>query len=350
MKKVKLAILMNETPDGHRMWEKACLRRSVAFDRIAFADADGLERAAAEPYDGYLVCPSGITSAFKQMFDERLYLLENVLGRNLYPAYRETVLHENKRFLASWLKANGLPHPSTTVLYREEEALRFADRAEPPIVAKINIGASGHGVRVLRSREAVRAYVRRAFSPAGVRAGTGPNLAMGGFGRRLLGVLRNPSRVADRMKVYRAVLSDPQRGFVLFQEYVPHSFEWRVVKIGDSYFGHQKIKKGDKASGTKGIQYVPPGAGLLDFVRDVSERFGFNSMAFDLFETPEKGWLVNEMQTVFGHVQSHICERDGVPGRFRFLRGRWTFEPGEFNTNLSYDLRLEDALRLFRKR
>ena len=63
-----------------------------------------------------------------------------------------------------------------------------------------------------------------------------------------------------------------QKGFIILQKYIPHDFEWRVVKIGDSYFGHQKIKQGDKASGTKGIDYTAPPLQLLDFARDISNK------------------------------------------------------------------------------
>ena len=54
--------------------------------------------------------------------------------------------------------------------------------------------------------------------------------------------------------------------------YIPHDFEWRCVRIGDSYFAHRKRKLGDKASGTKGIDYVNPPESLLDFTRDLCIR------------------------------------------------------------------------------
>jgi hypothetical protein len=46
-------------------------------------------------------------------------------------------------------------------------------------------------------------------------------------------------------------------------------------------------------------------------------------------------------------VQDHILEVDGKPGRYIFQDGQWVFEEGMFNSNESYDLRLEVALKLY---
>ena len=72
-------------------------------------------------------------------------------------------------------------------------------------------------------------------------------------------------------------------------------------------------------------------------------------MAVDLFEDGKGGYLINELQCIFGHVQKFICQKNGKPGRYRFTGNDWIFEEGMFNTNLSYDIRLEHALSLLKK-
>ena len=113
------------------------------------------------------------------------------------------------------------------------------------------------------------------------------------------------------------------------------------------FFGHQKIKQGDKPSGTKGINYTLPPETLLDFVKDICESFGFNSMAVDCFEDGKGGYLINEMQCIFGHVQEFICEKDQKPGRLKFMGDHWLFEEGLFNANKSFNLRLENIMSSF---
>ncbi|HQJ82948.1 MAG TPA: hypothetical protein PLM01_10610, partial [Bacteroidales bacterium] len=103
----------------------------------------------------------------------------------------------------------------------------------------------------------------------------------------------------------------------------------------------------EKASGSKGIDYVNPPLSLLNFIKQICDRSDFNFMALDLFEDGKGGYLINELQTIFGHVQDYILEVDRKPGRYLFINGEWVFESGDFNMNESYDLRLESAIKLF---
>jgi len=83
---------------------------------------------------------------------------------------------------------------------------------------------------------------------------------------------------------------------------------------------------------------------LLDFIRNVSEENGLSSVAIDVFEQNE-GYLVNEIQCFFGQSDPYQMLVDGKPGRYIYKEDKWIFEEGMFNTNESYDLRLEHALK-----
>ena len=346
MRSHKLAILKNETDDAHLMWVKACEKMHVKFDMIDLPLNNWMEELQKTSYDYYLACPSGTVSYFKTMYDERIYIIDKVLGFSVYPSFDEIALHENKRMLSYWLTSQNISHPKTKVFYKKNDAFDFINKTPFPVTAKTNIGASGKGVEILKSKKAAVQYINKAFSGTGIKQSTGPNLKMGDIKKRLIYALINPYHIFKRLKVYKAVSGDVQKHFIIFQEYISHDFEWRVVKIGNSYFGYKKMKKGDKCSGRKGYIYDPPPFRLLDFVKQICDKYNFNSMAIDIFEDDKGGYLINEMQTMFGHVQDHICEKNGVPGRFIYTNDNWQFEPGMFNANLSYDLRLENVLRI----
>lgn len=298
-------------------------------------------------YNFLLSCPPIRRSEFKRLYDERLYILDKVLKYFVYPGFDEVSLHENKRYLSFWLEANQLPHPKTDVFYRFSDAQNFINFTSFPIVSKMNIGASGAGVKILKSQKEALDYIDSAFSKDGIKQYWGPNIKMGGFSKRIFRVLNNPSLIKKRIDSYKVNYNERQKDFVIFQQFVDHDYEWRVVRIGNSYFGHKKIKMGEKASGSKGINYDTPPTELLDFVKGICEQHNFNTMAIDLFNNEKGGYYINEMQCIFGHVQSYICEKDGQPGRFVFMNNKWVFEEGLFNTNLSYDLRLENALEIY---
>ena len=346
---MKVALLQNENADSVRKWEIACIKRGLDYDIINLTSSNWLEKIAEKPYDFFLLRPPGSIAHYKSLYDERIYVLAKVLQLRVYPAYEECYIYENKRLLSYFLKARNIPHPTTHVLYSKNEARYFAENANYPLVGKTAIGASGSGVKIIINKRDAYRYIQSAFSSKGIKRRFGPNRVTGSPKKWTTKAINDPSFFWRKLKSYLYSHKYGQKDFLILQEYVPHEFEWRAVKIGESYFAHKKIKTGDKASGSKGIEYVNPSPEILDFTRLLCEANNFNFMAIDFFEDGNGGFLVNELQTIFGHVQDHILEMDGNPGRFLYKDNQWVFERGNFNTNESYDLRLETAINLYKR-
>ena len=79
-------------------------------------------------------------------------------------------------------------------------------------------------------------------------------------------------------------------------------------------------------------------------MRKICTENNLYSVAIDILKD-NNSYLVNEIQTIFGHVQDHILEVDGKPERYLY-NNQWTFEEEYFNNNGSYNLLLECALDL----
>ena len=346
---MRIGILGNEQEDSHLQWSKACeiYKNSLSYDVIDLTAFDWMERLTAKEFDFLLVKPPGMTARYKQLYDERIFIVDQVLKIPLFPTALEIYIYENKRFLNSWLKANNLAHPKTKVFFSKKEALHFIDRATWPLVAKVNIGASGSGIKILRNKGQAIRYIYQAFSTKGVSRRWGPNLNSGNMLKRGFHYILHPKDIKKKAIKYKAVKSDNQTGFVIFQEYIPHDFEWRIVGIGGSYFAHKKIKIDGKASGSLLKNYDNPPTILFDFAKEIMEKFDFTSQAIDVFETSNGDLLINEMQCIFGQSDPYQMLVDGKAGRYCYKDGRWLFEEGDFNTNESYDLRLKTAIRLF---
>ena len=349
---IKAAILANETENDHALWISACKEHSneLSFDVINLTKSDWLERINAEQYDILLAKPPGISSHFKQLYDERIYLLNQVLKFNIYPTLTEIFIYENKRFLYSWLKAAKMPHPTTSIFYDKAEANDFILRARLPLVGKTNIGASGSGIVILNSISACKKYIDRTFSKKGTKRRWGANLSKGNLLRRGLHYLKSPKDIGRKLDLYSKVRSEIHKDFVIFQEYINHDFEWRVVAIGDSYFAHKKLKMGNKASGSLLKNYDNPPLYLFDFAKSIMDKFNFKSQAIDLFETNDGRLLINEMQCIFGQSDPYQMLVDETPGRYCNLNNNWVFEAGDFNRFESYDLRVKHVLQIFNKR
>jgi len=336
--------------DDHLLWVKACeeYKDQLEFRVVELTKNLWLEDIQSKSFDILLAKPGGLTFPFKQIYDERIYILNKVLGFSVFPSAEEIFIYENKRFLSFWLKANNIRHPRTDIFYNQKEALTYLDKQVFPIVGKVNIGASGSGVYTLKTKKEAVEYLDRTFSGKGAPKRVGPNLIKGGIVKRGLFYIIHPYAINKKLNVYKILGSDLQKGFVIFQEYIPHDFEWRVVRIGDSFFAHKKLKIGEKASGALLKGYENPPFALLDFVKEITDKHKFYSQAIDIFEST-RGFLVNEMQCIFGQSDPYQMLVDGKEGRYRFYEGRWLFEYGKFNNNECYNLRVEYVIQNFQQ-
>ncbi|MCK5137872.1 MAG: hypothetical protein KAR19_18950 [Bacteroidales bacterium] len=346
MSKPLLIVLANENPDDHSLWVKACKRKKNAIDYkvVNLSQADWFERIKENINAAYFLCkPPCITSSFKHLYDERLTILTESLHLPVYPSLQECLIYENKRFLSYWLKANRIPHPQTNVFYFKKETLEFIEQHEFPLVAKVNIGASGSGITFLHSKKEACNYIEDAFGRKGAKRRSGPNLEKGNFFRRGMHYVLHPADIGKKIRLYQTVKLDIQKGFVIFQEFIFHNYEWRVIRVGDSFFAHKKLRKKEKTSGSLLKGYEDPPLELLDYVRDITDKHHFYSQAVDIFES-DRGYLVNEMQCIFGQSDPFQMLVNGKPGRYRYNKNKWQYEEGDFTSNQCYDLRLEFIL------
>lgn len=343
---MKIAILRNEDPQSGDKWLKACEARGLTADIIDLCSMDAMEQIVEGGYDLCLLRPPGLFETYKAIYDEKLFHIANTLKIPCFPSFFENYIYENKKSLAAFLIAAKIPHPRTWVIGHKAEAIRFIEQSDYPIVAKTSIGAASSGVTILRNAETASKYIYKAFSGRGIIKRVGPNRQVGNTQSWIRKAISDPDYLKKKLNQYYRSWADTQKGFVIFQEYIEHDFEWRIVRIGESYFAYKKYKVGDKASGAKNLGYVNPPLDLLSWIKEISEKHNINTAAFDVFVNAEE-YLINEIQTIFGHVWDHILEVDGKPGRYLYQEREWVFEPGMFNTNESYDLRLETALKLY---
>lgn len=285
----------------HWPYIAACRDLGIAYKVIDISGPDWIDVVRESECDAFLVWPSVHMSIWKEMFDERLRIMTEELDKTIYPDYKSTWIYESKRKMHYWLQANNIPHPKTWIFYDIDDALDFAEKVKLPIVFKSDFGSGASGVKIFRHRAPLIRFVKRCFKRGYVRP--------------------------------RSYPLDKQWGSVLLQEYLPRVKEWRMIRIGDSYFGYEKIKKGDFHSGSHCWNYSKPKDDLLEFIRNITNIGNFLSMDLDIFETQDSRYLVNELQTVCGMGNPYeMCVVDGKHGRMCFdaKTKSWRFEAGEF--------------------
>lgn len=343
---MKICLVYNLASGKEQFWINAFKNAEVDYKVIKLDRNDWMEQVLSESFDFIIALPNGAITDQKQLFDERVYTINKVLGIPIYPKLNELLVYENKRLLSYWLKANNLPHPKTNVFYRYDEAKQFLEKTEYPIVAKSNIGASGSGVHILKTPKKAQKLLDKTFKGRGFPRRSGPNFNKRGVYKRIFSKITDMDFLKKKFSYYKSIKNDLQTKQILFQEFIPHNYEWRTIKIGSTFISHQKVLRGDRASGSGEKRFISPDIKMLEFVKEVAQRLSFESGSFDLFENENGKYLINEIQAYYG--TPHIMKVNGVSGRYIDKESEWIFEKGDFSFNYTCNLRLKHAMHLYK--
>lgn len=229
--------------------------------------------------------------------------------------------------MAAFLEFYNIPHAKTFVFINKQSALDFIRTATFPMVQKSNIGAGGSAVTIISNKHQAKRIANKIF----------------GFKEGLLSHGLSP--IYKKFGIPVKLTGCSQKNYMILQSFHKIKWEWRILKIGNSYFGHQKLLKGDMASGSGLVGWVRPPEELLYLTKDICDKGYFDVMDVDIFETIDGKYLVNEIQTIFGSYLPYQMKIDGKPGRFVYSEENgFLFEEGEFNILGSKLLFVEDFI------
>ncbi len=314
--------------DMHKYYIKSCEELEIDYEIIDIIADDWMEQIQKSNCDGFLCRPPSKFNERKTLFDERLYIITNWIRKPIYPSFDELFIYENKRMMAYWLELNQFPHAKTYIFYRKKDFIDYINNlAVYPFVFKMNTGTSSKGVKIIKNKLQAKYIANSIFGIAN------PKLTLG-YTPETTGVLKFPA------------LGTIQKHFVLIQEYHKIKWEWRIVKIDGSYFGHKKLKSGEFASGTKLKGWDKPPEELLHLTKEICDKGKFLSMDVDFFETEAGTFLVNELQSIFGQSTENLMYIDNQPGRFVFQNDKFIFEEGKFNKHQSFLLRVKHFIKI----
>lgn len=318
-----------------KLYVEACEELKVDYTIVDILSADWLQnlKKVKNEVDGFLCRPPCLFQEVKNVYDERLFFIKEYFHKPLYPNYNSLYIYENKRNMAAFLEMHAIPHVDTRVFIDKQSALEFVESAHYPLVQKSNIGAGGSAVTVLRNKKNAKRVIRKVFG-----------LKNGLFSMGL-------SPVHRKFGIPFKFTGCAQKHYVIFQPFHEIKWEWRILKVGNSYFGHQKLLKGNKASGSGLVGWVQPPEKLLYMAKDICDKGRFDVMDVDIFETVDGKFLVNEIQAIFGSYLPYQMKVDGKPGRYIYDEEKgFLFEEGEFNRYGSKLLFVEDFLRILKKK
>lgn len=322
--------------NNHLIVIEACKDIGVKYEVVDILSADWIKNVENSDCDGFFCSSTTISQEKKTILDERYYFVSQIMKRSIYPDYLGLFIHENKRNMAAWLEVNNYPHAKTKVFTNKKEASVYLEKCIYPIVVKANVGSAASKVRIIDSKRKAKRMLSKCFPYKDDYRFAAVNLGFI-YNKKIKGI-----NFPD--------IHNPQKDYFLVQEYIPEVLhEWRIIKIGKSYFGHQKLFKGEFASGSGLVGWVDPPKHLLLMVKEICEKGEFLSMNVDFFETKKGEFFVNELQASFGSYNDSQMYIDDKPGRYKYINEEFVFEEGFFNTFGSNRLKIEHFIDILTK-
>lgn len=302
-----------------RYFTASCDELGVKWKIFDFKDVELFSKIKQSACTVLLLRPSFKTAFERQAFFEKAWTFSNELDCAIYPSLRELSFYEAKRQLAYFLEAKDIPHPVTKVFLNKEQAAAYIHQCEYPQVFKAHNGASSSSVEIVYHQRQAEQFVSCLF---------------------------------DSYYVNKQLFDarDIDYGYLLLQQYISNVREFRILKIGDSWFGHEKDKHDDQEfmSGSGTMKWTAPPHRVLDFCLEIAENFAFTTMCFDVFlDLDTDTFYINELQTWFGSYNPSQMYVDGIPGRYYYRDAQWHFEMGLFNEQQSMKLRIVDIINIY---
>ena len=315
----------------HKYYVRSCEELGIEYELIDIIGDNWLEEVQNSDCDGFLCRPPSKFQERKSMYDEKLYMINKLMNKPIYPSYEELFIYENKKMMYYFMKLNNYPHVETHVFYRKKDFLKYIETAHFPLVFKTNIGSTAKGVEFIKSKRRAKNIANKLF----------------GFLSEKLARGFTPQTTGKIIPV--KAIGNNQKHYILVQKFEGIKWEWRIIKIGNSYFGHKKLLNNGFASGSGKVGREDPPKELLYMVKKISEENNFYSLDLDIFETKDDRFLINEIQSIFGAIKDSQMHINGIPGRYTFVDNDFKFEEGVFNKHASFMLRVEDFVSILQK-
>ena len=186
-----------------------------------------------------------------------LAALEHATNIPVFPSWKTIWHFDDKIGQYHLLRAAGLPTPTSWVFWHRHEAVEFCRTATYPLVLKLASGIMSRNVELLHNFGQAEYWINRLFGEGLVTLEKPKLEGFNGVRRRARDSLR---LLVKGLPPNPAPHSEIQRGYVLFQEFLPgNEFDHRVTVVGNRAFAFRRLNRpGDfRASGSGRIEWEP---------------------------------------------------------------------------------------------
>lgn len=305
----------NRTFDSYiTRYETICQHNGIETLRLDASDAGFWEQL--RECDAFIYRWGHGHDADRLIASNILPVVEQEYECRLFPNWQTCWHFDNKIAQYYLLNARGFPFADSWVFFDLDSALAWASTAPYPVVAKLSGGASSNNVALIRNRREAEKLILRLFR-FGIASGR-LNLLDRVNSPEWLRTVGAPLKraVLNRLgQVHVAPRWNRHQHYALFQRYLPdNAFDMRIVVVGNRALGYRRFQReGDfraSGSGLKDLNPVNIDLACVKTAFEVSDSFGFQSMAYDFFYDESRNPSILEIsysipELAFQNVPGH---------------------------------------------
>jgi hypothetical protein len=212
------------------------------------------------------------------------------------------------------LKQHGFPIIDSYIFWEKDEAFRWLESAQMPVVFKLKGGAGSNNVILVRNELDAKRLISKMFGK-GIKSGRISDISS--LQRRYSTPYRKLRRLGGdilrRIRgEYEPLFWKIDKNYVLFQKFLPNNlFDTRVSIIGERAFAFRRFnRKNDfRASGSGNIDYdidqIDHNSIKIAF--NISNKLDFQSMAYDFLINEEKELEICEISYTYVDYAIYDC-------------------------------------------
>lgn len=250
----------------------------------------------------------------KQVATKIIPMLERNLNLAVFPNLN-TCWHYDEKVAQHYLfDAYDIPKIESWVFWNYDEALQFLHNCTYPFVFKMSVGAGSSNVLKVESFAQGKQLLNQIF-----HQGMFP-YTLNEFSKRGNKSIRKA--LGDIMDAVKYIITGhypalpdyylPQKNYFYVQRFIPNnSYDIRVTVIGNRAFGFIRHNRENdfRASGSGNIDYtldhIPMEA--VKLAHAISQKCGFQSMAYDFLCTSNGSIVVNEISYCYVSTAVYNC-------------------------------------------
>jgi hypothetical protein len=243
-----------------------------------------------------------------KLMSQILPVINLFLGINCFPNYNTAWHYDDKVKQDYLLRQFNFPIAESYIFWDKEKALNWAEYTEYPVVFKLKGGSGSANITLVKDKRHAKRLIRKAF-------GRGIHPHWYDIKGKLKAFNFDITKITKYFlkpyykKYFRGVNAfsnyTRHKNYVYFQKYMPdNDYDTRVAILGKRAWAFKRFnRKNDfRASGSNNYDTRRDEIDkrMIKIAFDVSEKLGFQSMAYDFVYDKDKNPVILEISYTYG--------------------------------------------------